>query len=81
MSKVRCNPCHGSGKLMGGGMISSDCHHCDGDGFLMGEKPKKLVVDKDSKYYKKAIKKIMQTKDGMSITEAEKIFTEEFDKL
>lgn len=32
--RKQCKPCHASGKLMGLGMITSDCDTCDGEGFI-----------------------------------------------
>lgn len=29
---TRCQPCHGSGRLMSGGMVFKDCENCQGKG-------------------------------------------------
>lgn len=80
--KVRCKPCNGSGKVMGGGMLLSDCDSCDGVGktYPLAEH-KEIKLDKENKHYKKAINKIKDLHENISDEEAEKIFEEEFKNI
>lgn len=81
MTKVRCNTCVGSGKVMGGGMMQQDCDECDGRGKLFIDETKKFVIDKNSKHYKEAIRNIKALNKNISHEEAEDIFEEEMVKL
>jgi hypothetical protein len=71
-----CTACYGSGELLGVGMINIDCHHCDGKG-----KKEKIEIDKQSKSYKTAVKKIKALNSDISDDKAHEIFEDEFNKI
>lgn len=73
---IRCMPCAGSGKIMGGGMLIQDCVSCDGLGKL-----EKDLKTREAESYSKAIKEIKALYKNMTDDEAKKIFDEEFEKL
>jgi|HubBroStandDraft_2_1064218.scaffolds.fasta_scaffold00250_30 hypothetical protein len=75
-----CQKCYGSGKVMGLGMIYEDCP-CDeqNDDELQNEK-KNIQIDKRSKEYRDAIKKIV-SESNVNKVEAEKLFESEFYKI
>lgn len=77
MSKRRCIPCGGSGKVMGGGMLISDCEHCDGEGKVIDDN---ALFAKDTEHYKKAKSDIKAIDKAMTDEEAEKILDEEIEK-
>lgn len=70
--KKRCIACQGSGTQCGGGGFREDCSRCSGKGHISNdEEPAKaaqVVVDKRSKSYKEAIKKMISL--GMSEADA-----------
>ncbi len=83
--KIRCKPCGGSGRVMGGGMILADCETCDGAGKIYVDEPvaKKvdITIDRSSKHYKEAIKKIKALSKDMTEEQAESIFAEELKNI
>ncbi len=85
--KIRCKRCAGSGIVMGGGMMRVDCDDCDGIGkvYPEDENPvslaKDFVIDKRSRSYRDAIKKLKAIHPEMSDLEISDIFEKEFDKL
>lgn len=76
MSTLRCPGCFGSGRVMGGGMISTiDCPQCDGEGI---KKEKVEIVykqDKRKKSYKDAVNRL--TEKGCSEAEAKQYLADE----
>lgn len=81
--KTRCNACYGSGQIMGGGMMHVECPCCEGMGFVFKDSRKKkvIVIDKQSKSYREAIKKIQSLNEKISDEQAEKIFEHEFNNI
>jgi hypothetical protein len=79
MAKKRCIPCGGSGKVMGGGMMLTDCDECEGYGkIVIKEEPDYL--SKDTESYQKAKHEVKKLDDKISDQEAEKILDEEIEK-
>lgn len=77
----RCIPCNGSGKLMGGGMITADCDNCNGVG-----KVKEVAIDemdylamKQTEGYRSAKKRLQSSHPDLSGDEAEKLLDEAFE--
>jgi len=77
---------------MGGGMIFKDCDDCDGDGKIatstentqnhpVNVAKREIKIDKRSKEYKSAIKRIRSLNENISEEEAYNIFEKEWDKL
>lgn len=81
MTKVRCNTCVGSGKVMGGGMMQQDCDECDGRGKIFVNEEPKFEIDKNSKHYKEAIRNIKNLHEGITNEKAEEIFEDELKKI
>jgi len=80
--KKRCIPCNGSGRVMGGGMMLSDCEHCDGKGKIdEPENELEFLLTKDSKRYQEAKEKIKKLDPVMSDTAAEQILDEELNRV
>jgi RecJ-like exonuclease len=77
MAKQRCLCCVGSGKVMGGGMLYSDCDKCDGTGKIYVDEP----IDQNSHRYKEAIENIKALDSKMSDEDAKKLFDSEMTKL
>jgi DnaJ-class molecular chaperone len=72
MIKKRCPACVGSGKVMGGGMMMTECDECDGRGKIYEKS--EPVIDKDSKEYKNAITNIKKLGDNISDEQADQMF-------
>ena len=72
-----CKVCYGSEKILGNGMMFTECPYCE-DGKPLQKKP--VTIDKRSKSYKEAIEKIVQAED-CSREEAVVMFESEFDKI
>ncbi len=76
----RCVPCGGSGEVLGGGMMKSDCHYCHGKGKIK-------VVDEEIDYlamkqtdgYRNAKSRLMSSHSDISEQEAEKLLDEAFE--
>jgi hypothetical protein len=82
MKTKRCSTCVGSGKVMGGGMLYSDCDVCDGTGKLIVEPPPLVFkLTKDNLRYKEAIQNIKELDPSLTDEEAEEIFNKELNKL
>jgi hypothetical protein len=85
MPKIRCKPCGGSGRVMGGGMMLADCETCDGAGKIYVDEPvpKKvdIKIDRSNKHYKDAIKKIKALGKDITDEKAETIFAEELKNI
>lgn len=74
----RCPCCSGSGKVLGGGMLTKDCDNCDGLGKLPEiEKPK---VDKRSKDYRKSVSNLKEKYPNKDVKEIKQIMNEELSK-
>lgn len=71
----RCAGCADSKKVMGGGMIYIDCPLCCNDDII-----EKVKIDKRSKSYRDAVKKI-STLHNVNEDKAADIFDDEFEKL
>lgn len=85
---VFCSKCAGSGKILGNGMIISDCHICRGEGRIatsstieVHPKNESLVIDRRSKHYKDAIDEIMKTNPEIDKKNAEKMFNKAYEKV
>ena len=79
MAKKRCIPCGGSGQVMGGGMMLTDCDDCDGYGkIVIKEEPNYLAKETES--YQKAKDEVKKLDENLSDQEAEKILDEEIEK-
>jgi len=72
MIKKRCSSCNGSGKVMGGGMMYTECDECEGRGKIYVEK--EPVIDKESQEYKAAITNIKALGDNISDEQADQMF-------
>lgn len=79
MPSKRCSRCVGSGTVMGGGMMMSECYDCDGTGKIKEEKITE-VMSKESEEYKKAKERIKSLDENMTEDQAEKLLDEELDK-
>lgn len=85
--KIRCKRCAGTGIVMGGGMMRMDCDDCDGIGKVYPDDvdatplARDFVIDKRSKSYREAIKKLKSIHPDKSDLEISEIFEKEFDKL
>jgi hypothetical protein len=81
INQKRCIPCAGSGKMMGNGMLMTDCHQCNGKGKIDIVKNEiDYLLSKDTEHYKEAKDKIKALDDSMTDAEAEKILDEELKK-
>ena len=67
--RSRCTLCHGSGKQLGAGMLIQPCSVCV-NGWIEEKNDEIVVLDKRSKSYKDAAKKIVAL--GFTKEEAEK---------
>lgn len=74
MTFARCQPCYGSGQLLGGGMVKVNCEHCEGTGNT-------FKVDKKSARYENAIKDIKITNKMLTDSQANELFFEEYAKI
>lgn len=81
---MRCKRCHGSGRIMGNGMIYGNCNCDNGQEICevpsIGMESKPVQIDKRSKAYREAITRLMKNGD-LNREEATKIFESEFDKI
>lgn len=80
----RCLPCNGSGKMMGGGMLTINCEHCHGVGKI--EEPEienelDYLQMQSTESFKKAIANIKALDKNITDDEAEKVFKSELYKL
>jgi hypothetical protein len=81
MTKKRCIPCGGSGRVMGGGMMMTDCEYCNGAGKVeLIDDETEYLLAKQTKHFKSAIKRIKAIDKSITDDEAEKIFSEEYNK-
>jgi hypothetical protein len=85
MTKKRCIPCGGSGRVMGGGMMMNDCEHCDGLGKIIVSDDDidylaKKQNDKELESYKKAKKNIKSVDESITDDQAERILDDELNK-
>jgi len=85
---MRCKVCVGQGEVLGGGFMMMDCRECRGTGVMSTTPPVtggtdsvSKGLDKRSKSYKQAIRKIADLHPDMSREECEKIFDEEYEKI
>lgn len=76
MAVDRCKSCAGSGKLRGSGMIMQDCHYCGGSGSINIIELSDIKIDKESKQYKEAIKKIKGLNTSITDEKAHVIFSD-----
>lgn len=77
---TRCLPCYGSGKLLGGGMITKDCYHCFGKGnidVVPEENEIEFLSMQQSDAYKSSVKRIAD-QANVSEEEARKLLEKEF---
>jgi DnaJ-class molecular chaperone len=74
MAFSRCKPCHGSGELMGGGMLKVSCNHCEGTGNI-------FKVDKNSSHYKNAIQELKLNNKMLTDAQANETFFETYAKI
>ena len=83
---MRCKVCVGTGEVLGGGFMMMDCRECRGTGVIGNADSKPAapdlkLLDKRSKSYKQAIRKISDLHPDLSREECEKIFDEEYEKI
>lgn len=83
MAKKRCTPCGGSGRVMGGGMMMTDCDYCDGVGkvAIVDEDEIDTLLAKETDHYKEAIKGIKAIDVNITDEQADKMFKEELTKI
>lgn len=82
MEKIKCAECQGSGKYTKGGGIYHNCENCDGKGRIYAPEPlPEFKIDKESRHYKKAIKKIKSLNKALTDAEAENIFDKELNNI
>ncbi len=74
MIRKRCPACVGSGKVMGGGMMMTECDDCEGRGKIYDEPKKEPVIDKASPEYKKAIRNIKKLGKDITDEQADQMF-------
>ena len=79
MTKTRCKTCVGSGKVMGGGMLLSDCDDCDGVGKIYTKEPVEIVTS--SPRYQEALDKIKALDKNITDEEAKDIFNKELERI
>jgi hypothetical protein len=81
-TRTRCKICNGSGKVMGGGMMMTECDECEGVG--------RVAVIKDdigelnvrtTESYKKAIEEICAINSSITEEQAKKMFDQELEKI
>ncbi len=87
-----CTKCAGSGEYRGNGMITVTCTSCFGHGLLDDkdeEETEKLAmetgvidkkIDRRSKAYRDAIKKIMDINPSITYQDSVKMFEKEFER-
>lgn len=81
MAKKRCNACVGSGRVMGGGMMTQDCEVCDGIGkIFIPDDPIDHLMRKESEGYINAKNKIKNLDDKLTDKDAEKLLDDELAK-
>lgn len=79
--KARCSPCYGSGKIMGGGMITQpDCPHCHGTGKFIQTSSIDFVEAKKTKGYLSAKKRLQKRIPGMEEKAIEELLDKELSK-
>lgn len=82
MALKRCKPCSGSGKVMGGGMVFTDCDECNGRGKIeIVEQEIDYLLAKNTEGYNQAKEKIKKLDDKITDEQAENLLDEELDKL
>jgi DnaJ-class molecular chaperone len=91
-NKKMCINCAGTGKVVGGGMLTQDCETCDGEGKIdihneikeievsktISEKSHhdEIKIDKRSKDYRDSIKRLQKV-SNLTREEAEKMLDKE----
>lgn len=81
MTATRCACCAGSGKVMGGGMISERrCDHCYGTGKPQPEHKIDYKKAKKTKSYKDAKRRLQDKDVTLSDEDAEKMLDDELKK-
>ena len=71
----KCIRCNGTGEYRGNGFMFTDCN-CNS---VINESPEvEPEIDRNSKYYKDAINKLMKLHKGMSRAEAIELFEETY---
>lgn len=77
----RCIPCCGSGRVMGGGMIMSDCDHCEGRGKVkVVEDDIGFLEEKTTVSYNEAIDRIKK-ETNLPDKEAKEVFDKEVKRI
>lgn len=80
--RKRCKDCNGSGKVLGGGMMQTECDTCEGRGRIEVIKDEIEELNKRSEErIKRAITEIKASYSKISDEEAKKIFDEELEKI
>lgn len=80
--KKRCVTCHGSGKVMGGGMMMYDCDDCDGRGKIavINDDIAELNI-RTTESYAKAIDEIKKIDPSITDEKAQEIFDKELENI
>ena len=82
---MRCRACVGTGEVLGGGFMLTECKSCKGTGVereVSSDAPVSVKApDKRSKSYKEAVKKIAELHPDLSYEECAKIFDEEYSRI
>lgn len=76
----RCKCCQGSGKMMGGGMITKDCDACDGSGKLPEPVKINYKAAKKTNGYKSAKNRLKAQRPDLTDDEIDSILSEELEK-
>jgi len=82
MTKKRCLSCNGTGRMMGGGMMATDCSQCK-EGYNEITEEDKIIctskkIDKRSKEFKAAMKRMKTSNPDIEIDTLEKALVAEF---
>jgi len=76
--KTRCIACHGSGVVMGGGMMMADCDNCKGTGKIVKADDEVAYLQiQASGDFDAAVKRIVEQTD-MSYEDASQMLSKEF---
>lgn len=78
---MRCLPCNGSGRVMGGGMMMADCENCDGRGKIQEvDDELDYLAMKQTQSYLNAKERLMSKNVNLTHEEAEELLDDAFEK-
>lgn len=73
-NRERCQPCTGSGRVMGGGMIIKDCLECSGKGYIIvPDNELDFLAAKQTESFIAAKNRLMKKQKGLTEEEADKL--------